>query len=377
MHAALPPRFAPTSAVPMSTPPASDLTEPLGADDARYAALVARDAAWNGVFFYGVKTTGVFCKPSCGARTPRRENVTFYDSAAAARAAGFRACKRCHPEREGTDVHADVVTAMCRLIDEAIAADAPAPTLEVLAQRTGYSPFHLHRLFRSSTGTTPRAYAAAARATKLRHSLDDAPTVSSAIAQAGYSSTSRLYASSTKRLGMTPSRMRRGGHGETVRFAVGQTTLGALLVAATEKGVCAIQLGDDPEQLVHDLEHRFAHATLIGDDPGFSQVVARIVALVESPARPLDLPLDIRGTAFQERVWQALTRIVPGQTMTYSELAVAIGQPAAVRAVASACAANELAIAIPCHRVVRASGALAGYRWGIERKTALLQRERP
>jgi AraC family transcriptional regulator of adaptative response/methylated-DNA-[protein]-cysteine methyltransferase len=344
-------------------------------DEGRYAAVVSRDAALDGAFFYGVRTTGVFCKPSCGARTPKLENVSFHATAHDAIAAGFRACKRCRPDELDSTLHAEVITAVCRTIDEAVALDRPAPTLAALGTRTGFSAFHLHRLFRKATGLTPREYAVAARATKLRTALAERRTVSEAIHEAGYSSTSRFYEQSTLRLGMTPSRAKRGGAGETVRFAIGESSLGPMLVAATEKGVCAIQFDDDPNALVQALERRFPKATLVGDDQTFAETVARVVAFVDTPRGTLDLPLDIRGTAFQERVWQALTAITAGRTVTYTELAAAIGQPNAVRAVASACAANELAIAIPCHRVIRATGELSGYRWGVERKDAILKRE--
>jgi AraC family transcriptional regulator of adaptative response/methylated-DNA-[protein]-cysteine methyltransferase len=344
-------------------------------DDTRYAAVLARDAAMDGTFFYGVRTTGVFCMPSCGARPPKRENVSFHASANDAITAGFRACKRCRPGEVRSTLHADVITAVCRTIDDAVATDHPAPTLAALSARAGYSAFHLHRMFRKATGLTPREYAVAARAARLRSALIERRTISEAIHGAGYSSTSRFYEQSTQRLGMTPSRARQGGVGETVRFAVGDSSLGPILVAATDKGVCAIQFGDDPEALVHALERRFSRATLIGDDPAFSATVAQVVAFVNAPRGTLELPLDIRGTAFQERVWQALIAIAPGRTVSYTELARAIGQPSAVRAVASACAANELAIAIPCHRVVRATGEISGYRWGVERKAALLTRE--
>ncbi len=344
-------------------------------DDVRFAAVVARDASVDGSFFYAVRTTGVVCRPSCGARTPKRENVSFFTSVDAAIVAGFRPCKRCRPDQPADELAREVVTAVCRLIDDAITRDRPAPTLDALAGKIGYSPFHLHRMFRKATGITPRAYAAGARANRVRATLEDARTVSEAIHAAGYSSSSRFYEHATQRLGMTPTRLKRGGRDETIRFAIGATSLGAMLVAATDKGVCAIQLGDDPNALIRALEDRFPHATLIGDDDAFSTTVAQVVAFVESPNGALALPLDIRGTAFQERVWTALTAIAPGRTVTYTELAAAIGQPSAVRAVASACAANEIAIAIPCHRVVRSNGELSGYRWGVERKDALLRRE--
>lgn len=343
--------------------------------NARYAAVLARDGAQDGSFFYAVRTTGVFCKPSCGARAPRRENVAFYDSMDAAISDGFRACKRCRPDYTGVDVHTEVVTAMCRAIDDAVAADRTVPSLNELARRAGYSSFYVHRVFRSATGLTPRAYANGARASRVRVKLAESETISDAIVDAGYSSSSRFYERATLRLGMTPSQTRRGGHGERIRYAVAETTLGMMLVAATDKGVCAIAFADAPETLVTELEGRFPAATLVADDADFGAVVSSVIAFVESPERGLDLPLDIRGTAFQERVWQALTAVTVGGTITYTELAARIGQPNAARAVASACAANAIAVAVPCHRVVRASGELSGYRWGVDRKAELLRRE--
>jgi AraC family transcriptional regulator of adaptative response/methylated-DNA-[protein]-cysteine methyltransferase len=344
-------------------------------NDAQLHAIRSRDASYDGVFYYAVRTTGVYCRPSCGARPAKPEHIVVFSSGATAINAGFRACKRCRPELSGTDLHADVVTAVCRQIDEAVNQEQPVPTLDTLAKHTGFSAFHLHRLFKKATGVTPRAYGAGARAARLRAMLPATASVSAAVLHAGYQSSSRFYEQSTARLGMTPTRARQGGAGETIRFAVGATSLGAMLVAATEKGVCSIQLSDDANALVQALEARFPQAVLVGDDPHFANTVAIIVAHVEAPRGALPLPLDIRGTAFQERVWAALTAIPAGRTMTYSELAQAIGQPTAARAVASACAANELAIAIPCHRVIRATGELSGYRWGVERKAQLLQRE--
>lgn len=340
----------------------------------RYAMVAQRDRSADGTFYYGVTTTGIYCKPSCGARQPRRENIRFFDTAAQATAAGFRACKRCRPaDRES--VHAAVVTATCRLIEDAVTRNQPVPSLEALAHHTGYSPFHLHRLFRSATGVTPRAWARALRARTAGNLLATGGRVTDAILGAGYASASRFYEVSARRLGMRPSQARQGGQGETIRFAVGQTSLGAILVAATERGICAIHFGDDPVHLVHALEDRFPGAQLVGDDEQFLVVVARVVGMVEAPGTPLDLPLDIRGTAFQERVWQALCAVQPGETVSYAEIARRIGSPRAVRAVGQAVGANCLAVAIPCHRVVRTSGKLSGYRWGVERKARLLARE--
>jgi AraC family transcriptional regulator, regulatory protein of adaptative response / methylated-DNA-[protein]-cysteine methyltransferase len=267
--------------------------------------------------------------------------------------------------------HAVAVEKLCRFIE----TSDHDPTLEELARRAGWSVFHLHRVFRAVTGVTPKAYASHTRARRARASLETAKSVTEAVYAAGYVSSSRFYETSNARLGMTPRAYRAGGKGLEIRFAVGQCSLGSILVAATERGVCAISLGDDPEALCHDLERRFQSARLVGGDRAFEALVARVVGLVENPSRKADLPLDIRGTAFQERVWQALTKIPIGKTTTYSELARSLGSPASVRAVARACAQNQLAVAIPCHRVVRKDGDLAGYRWGIERKRELLARE--
>ena len=342
--------------------------------DARYTALRARDASFDGVFWYAVRTTGVFCKPSCGARLPRPENVSFHGTIAAAVAAGFRPCKRCRPDQPDT-LHTEIVTAVCEQINAAVAADRKIPSLDALATRSGYSPFHLHRMFKKATGLTPRAYGAASRAQRMRETLDQRDTVSQAIHDAGYSSTSRFYEQATSRLGMPASRVKAGGRGETVRYAVGASSLGPVLVAATAHGVCSIQFDDDARVLIAALRQRFPLAQLVDDDASFAATVNAVVAFVDTPTHALNLPLDIRGTVFQERVWRALTNIPAGRTATYTEVAVAIGQPTAVRAVASACAANEIAVAIPCHRVVRSTGELSGYRWGVERKRAILERE--
>lgn len=340
--------------------------------DPRWAAVLARDPGADGTFFYSVKTTGVYCRPSCAARQARPENVAFHPTREAAEQAGFRPCKRCKPGQPSlAEEHARTVARLCREID---AAEHP-PTLEALAIRAGLSPYHLHRVFKAVTGVTPRGYAAAKRAGRVREALDRSGSVTEAIYDAGYSSNGRFYAETNRVLGMTPSRFRAGGAGADIRFAVGECSLGSILVAASEKGVCAILLGDDPEALAHDLERRFPRANLIGADPAFEARVAQVVGWVERPGSGAALPLDVRGTAFQQRVWTALREIPAGATRTYAEVARAIGAPRAVRAVAQACAANPLAVAIPCHRVVRNDGALAGYRWGVERKKALLERE--
>lgn len=341
-------------------------------DDDRWAAVAARDPAADGRFVYSVRTTGVYCRPSCGARRPHRENVRFLRNASEAERAGFRPCKRCRPhEADRATQHADAVARACRLIERA----EEEPSLDALAQAAGLSRYYFHRVFKAVTGVTPKAYAAAHRAKRLRDELGRAATVTDAVYGAGYGSSGRFYATSGKVLGMTPAAYRAGGAGAEIRFAAGACSLGTVVVAATEKGICAILLGDDPETLVRDLQDRFPNARLVGGDSTFEGWVAAVVGVVDDPRIGLDLPLDIRGTAFQQRVWRALGAIPVGATMTYSELAARIGAPRAVRAVASACAANAIAVAIPCHRVVRRDGSLAGYRWGVERKRALLARE--
>jgi AraC family transcriptional regulator of adaptative response/methylated-DNA-[protein]-cysteine methyltransferase len=303
---------------------------------------------------------------------PRRENVRFHASREAAEHAGFRPCKRCRPDGESlAEQHAAAVAQACRMIETA----ETVPDLDVLANAAGISRFHFHRVFKSLAGVTPKAYAAAHRAQRMRDELPRSLSVTDAIYGAGYNSSGRFYAASGDVLGMTPSDFRAGGKGAAIRFAIGECSLGAILVAATEKGVCAITFGDDPDALLRDLQDRFLKAQLIGGDKGFEQLVAKVVGFIEAPALGLDLPLDIRGTAFQQRVWQALREIPAGTTTTYTEIARRIKRPKAVRAVGAACAANAIAVAIPCHRVVRNDGALAGYRWGVERKRSLLARE--
>lgn len=341
-------------------------------NDPRWAAVVARDRQADGRFVYSVATTGVYCRPSCGARRPRPENIRFHATAREAEEAGFRPCRRCRPaEPPVAERQAALVAALCRHMD---AADTP-PSLTELARHAGMSSGHLHRLFKTVTGLTPRAYAAARRAGRVRAELQLGGTVTEALYAAGYNSQARFYADAGQVLGMRPAAYRAGGAGEAIRFAVGQCSLGALLVAATSRGVCAILLGDDPEALLSDLQARFPKAQLSGGGAEFEHWVAQVVGLVDMPRLGLALPLDLRGTAFQQRVWQALREIPAGSTVTYTEIARRIGAPRAVRAVAAACAANPLAVAIPCHRVLRLDGGLAGYRWGVERKRALLDRE--
>ncbi len=340
--------------------------------DPRWVQLSARDKAADGQFCYAVATTGVYCRPSCPSRAPNPRNVRFFGTPAAAQAAGFRACRRCNPN--GLSVAAQdaaIMAKACRSIEQ---AETP-PALAALAAAADLSPAHFHRRFKATTGVTPKAYAEACRAARVRQELGQAGSVTQALHGAGFGSSGRFYAASTALLGMTPGRYQSGGAGEQLRFAIGQCSLGAVLVACSAKGVAAILLGDDPDALARGLQDRFPRASLIGGDAGFEAMVARVVGCVESPGQGLDLPLDVRGTAFQQRVWQALRGIPPGETASYAQVAARIGAPGAVRAVGAACAANALAVAIPCHRVVRGDGGLSGYRWGVDRKRALLARE--
>jgi AraC family transcriptional regulator of adaptative response/methylated-DNA-[protein]-cysteine methyltransferase len=340
--------------------------------DPRWAAVLARDPSADGQFYYSVKTTGVYCRPSCPARIPNRKNVRFHTTRTEAEQAGFRPCRRCKPDQPApAEQQAAKITAICRRIE----TSDSLPTLAELAEQAGMSPYHFHRTFKAVTGLTPRGYAAAHRARRLRSELERGGSVTEAIYGAGYNSSGRFYEESARVLGMTPSRYRAGGADTEIRFALGLCSLGSILVAMSPRGVCAISLGDDPEALVRDLQDRFPKARLVGGDEDFERLVAQVVGFVEAPALGLALPLDIRGTAFQQRVWQALREIPAGSRVSYSEIARRIGSPRSVRAVAGACAANTLAVAIPCHRVVRTDGDLSGYRWGVERKRALLERE--
>jgi AraC family transcriptional regulator, regulatory protein of adaptative response / methylated-DNA-[protein]-cysteine methyltransferase len=342
------------------------------ASDPRWAAVATRDPRADGQFFFSVKTTGVYCRPSCAARRARPENVDFHVSTEAAERAGFRPCKRCRPDQMPlAGQHAATVADLCHIIENA----EHAPTLAELAAHVRLSTFHLHRVFKSITGLTPKQYAVAHRTRRVKAELDRSNTVTEAIYGAGYNSNGRFYEQSNDVLGMTPTAYRAGGANTEIRFAIGECSLGSILVAASERGVCAILIGDDPDALARDLQDRFPRAHLIGGDSQFEQLVAKVVGFVEAPALGLDLPLDVRGTAFQQRVWQALREIPVGRTVSYLQVANRIGAPKAVRAVGAAVGANPLAVAIPCHRVIRHDGSLCGYRWGVERKRALIERE--
>jgi len=341
-------------------------------DGERWQAVRTRDRRADGAFVYSVRTTAVYCRPSCGARRARPENVRFHASPAEAREAGFRPCKRCRPDLpERPGVADQAVAKACRLIETA----EEVPSLDALARATGLSRFHFHRVFKAATGVTPMAYAAECRAGRVRRELRRTATVTEAIYAAGYNSNGRFYAEANQRLGMTPKAFRTGGEGSRIRFAIGTCSLGRILVGATERGIAAIWFGEDDAVLEQHLRARFPNAMLTEADESFATILAAVVEAVETPARGLDLPLDVQGTAFQNRVWQALREIPAGTTRSYAAIARQIGRPEAARAVAAACAANPAALAIPCHRAIRADGGLAGYRWGTERKRALLSRE--
>lgn len=344
-------------------------------DASRWDAVLRRDPAADGRFLYSVATTGVYCRPSCAARPARRENVAFHATAADAERAGFRPCKRCRPDlAPRADRDAEMIAQACRTIE---AADDPLP-LATLAGRAGLSPAYFHRTFKRITGVTPKAYADARRQHRVQEQLAAGSAVTQTIYESGFNSSGRFYEAAPKMLGMTPSAYRAGGRGETIHYAVGRSSLGCVLVAATDRGVSAITLGDATAPLLADLRRRFPRAELREADAGFAEWVEAIVHIVDEPSEAgnLRLPLDIRGTAFQRRVWEILRAIPPGETASYAEVAKRLGKPTAVRAVAGACAANPLAVAIPCHRVTAADGRLAGYRWGIERKQRLLENER-
>jgi AraC family transcriptional regulator, regulatory protein of adaptative response / methylated-DNA-[protein]-cysteine methyltransferase len=342
------------------------------ADDPRWARIIARDRTADEHLWYSVATTGIYCRASCPSRPANPANVQLHDSLEAAKATGFRPCKRCRPD--GLSIEGEtaaIVARACRLIEQS----EEEPSLSGLAGAVGLSASHFHRMFKATTGLTPKDYAAAQRAAKVRQSLERGDSVTAAIYDAGFNSSGRFYEKSTDILGMTPSRYRSGGPNEEIHFAVCETSLGALLIASSTKGIASILLGDNPEELVRNLQDRFPKSRLIGADRDYEGLVACVVGLVEAPRLGLALPLDVRGTAFQQRVWRALRKIPVGQTVSYSEIARRIGAPRAVRAVAGACAANNLAVAIPCHRVVRNDGSLSGYAWGVERKRILLDRE--
>lgn len=347
---------------------------PYATDEARWQAVLDRDPKADGTFFTCVHTTGIYCRPTCPARRPHRANVSFATTREEARRAGFRSCKRCTPDDETSfpQRQAETIARAC----DRLQTSEDRLTLEQLAAEFGMSPFHFHRVFKQVTGLTPKAYADAHRTERVRDRMTAATSVTAAIYDAGYAANGRFYETSGQTLGMTPTRYRAGGEGAVIQATVAPCSLGHVLVAATPTGLCSVMLGDDPDRLQRSLRDRFPRAEFAPEDAAFAQVVTAVVAQIEEPARSIDLPLDIRGTAFQQRVWQALRKIPAGQTATYSEVAAAIGEPKAVRAVAQACANNRIAVVIPCHRVVGKDGSLTGYAWGTDRKRVLLDRER-
>jgi AraC family transcriptional regulator of adaptative response/methylated-DNA-[protein]-cysteine methyltransferase len=344
----------------------------LPADEVRWQAVVARDASVDGTFVLGVKSTGIYCRPSCPARKPLRKNVSFHATCAAAEAAGFRACKRCKPNSLGQDDgRADKIAAACRTIETA----GTAPSLDELATSAGLSPHHFHRVFKAVTGVTPKAYAVAHRNARVRKALKGNKSVTDAIYDAGFNSSARFYDAAQQALGMNPRVFRAGGADMEIRYAIAPCSLGLVLAATTESGICAIFLGDNEKTLAGELAARFPRAKISAGGEGSKKLLADVVANIDMPAKAAKLPLDIRGTAFQHLVWTALRDIPTGETVTYAEIARRIGKPRAVRAVGAACGANPVAIVVPCHRVVGHDGKLTGYRWGVERKRKLLARE--
>ncbi|MBJ9144674.1 bifunctional DNA-binding transcriptional regulator/O6-methylguanine-DNA methyltransferase Ada [Citrobacter braakii] len=340
-------------------------------DDDRWQSVVDRDADADGQFVFAVQTTGIFCRPSCRAKHALRKNVSFFADARQALAAGFRPCKRCQPDKDSAHQHRlEKIAHACQLLEQ----ESPL-TLDELAQQVAMSPYHLHRLFKATTGMTPKAWQQSWRARRLRDALAKGVPVTQAILNAGFPDSSSYYRKADQTLGMTAKQFRKGGDNVSVRYTLADCSLGRCLVAESERGICAILLGDDDATLVADLHELFPAARDVPADADFQQRVREVIAAINARDAPLSLPLDIRGTAFQQQVWQALRAIPCGETMSYQQLASAIGKPKAVRAVASACGANKLAIVIPCHRVIRGDGALSGYRWGIARKAQLLQRE--
>lgn len=340
-------------------------------DEARWQSVLKRDRDADGEFVYAVKTTGIYCRASCPSRTAKREHVSFFETTFAAREAGFRPCKRCNPDGISHE-HArnDMIAAAC----EAIKRD-PRVTLAQLAAAAGLSTYHFHRVFKQTTGLTPKEYQRSLQTARVTAALKEADTVTAAIYDAGFNSSSRFYEDAGTTLGMSPTAFRKGAAGEEIRYAVEPCALGVILVAATTRGVCAIEFSDSAHALVARLRERFSKATLQPADAAFKSWIGRILAYIEHPRGVLDLPLNVQGTVFQRRVWKALRDIPAGETASYAEVAQKIGAPTATRAVAQACASNQLAVAIPCHRVVRSDGALSGYRWGPERKAELLKRE--
>ena len=343
------------------------------AEEARWQAVLSRDARFDGAFVFAVRSTGVYCRPSCPSRRPNRANVTFFPLPDAAESAGFRSCLRCRPREAATSPSVEAVQRACRQIEKH--SDEPL-TLEALAALVGMSPYHLQRVFKRIVGVSPREYREALRVGRFKAEVKKGETVTSAMYEAGYGSSSRLYENAGGRFGMTPAAYKRGGRGAKISYAIADCSLGRLLVAATGKGVCAVRLGDSERELEEALRAEYPEAEINRDDEALGVWVSALVEHLQGSHPRLDLPLDVQATAFQWAVWQKLKEIPYGATRSYSEVARAIGRPSAVRAVARACATNPVALVIPCHRVVREDKSLGGYRWGIQRKVALLDGER-
>jgi AraC family transcriptional regulator of adaptative response/methylated-DNA-[protein]-cysteine methyltransferase len=361
----------------MAAPPAND--QYIGMKDTHMIDRLSHDQLWDqvirrepGDFLYAVTTMGVYCKPGCPSPPPLRKNVRYFRNCGEAEAAGFRACKRCDPKGTRARLAQAVVQDACAAIEAA----EDIPSLDALADRSGYSRFHFLRMFRDHTGLTPRSYAEGVRARRLHEALAGGARVADAVAGAGYGSESRVYEKAGELLGMTPGALRRGGEGEVIRTAVADCPFGRLLVGATDRGVCFIGFAEPDEALLGDLRQRFPRARIVADDAALAGAVRAVLDFLEEPKQALDLPLDLRGTAFQQRVWRTLCRIPPGETRSYGELARMMGDPRAVRAVARSCARNPVPLAVPCHRVIGSDGSLTGYRWGVPRKRALLDKER-
>jgi AraC family transcriptional regulator, regulatory protein of adaptative response / methylated-DNA-[protein]-cysteine methyltransferase len=346
--------------------------ESVASDDARWQGVLRKDARLDGQYLFAVKTTGIYCRPSCPSRIPQRGNVSFYASAQAAQRDGYRACLRCTPDGASQrEQQTQAVVQACRALE----ASPERISLQALAELVGLSPHHFHRVFKAVTGVTPLAYFKARQKAQIGQSLHTTGTVTEAMYDAGFSSSGRFYENTHAMLGMTPSAYKAGGAGEHIRAAVRPCALGLVLVAATQRGVCTIEFGDDAAELMQRVQQRFPQAQVQAEDAQFADWLGQLLAHIQQPARALQLPLDVRGTAFQQQVWQALQAIPLGETLSYTEVAQRIGKPKAVRAVASACASNVLAVAIPCHRVLRGTGELSGYRWGVDRKRSLLDAE--
>lgn len=339
-------------------------------EDDKWLAVTTKDPAAPHAFYYAVKTTGIFCIVGCPSRRPKRENVEYFDTVTEAQEAGFRPCKRCRPDK-ANHLLSRIVTA-CQTIQESDIA----PSLEELARHAQLSPHHFLRVFKAHVGITPKAFAHAIRDSRVRTALSQGISVTQALFDAGFGAASRFYERSSTTLGMQPSTYRKGGKGLTIKYATATSFLGPIIAGFTEKGVCAVEFGTTKEALPDILKKRFPLATLINDSTALAQQVQAIADFIQTPSRGMHLPLDIQGTAFQQRVWQELLKIPAGETRTYSDIASALHTPQSVRAVASACAKNKIAVAIPCHRVVRKDGSLSGYYWGIERKKALLDKEK-